>query len=53
MAAPEGPEAVTGVDGDGEAASRDTIGRLQGRIEVDVVKIFDEAAKEGRVAAVV
>jgi hypothetical protein len=53
MSAPEGPEALTGVDGDGEAGWRDAIGRVQGRSEVDVVKEFDEAAEEGRVAAVV
>ena len=53
MAAFEEQRAVTTVDVEGEAAWRDAIGGLKGGLEVDFAIIFNKAANEGRVAAVV
>jgi hypothetical protein len=53
MAASEGHEAVLGGDREGEAAFRDAIGGLHGRQEEAFAHLSDEAAEEGRIAAVV
>ena len=53
MAASKDHDGAAGVDGKGEAGLRDAIGGLQRRFEMDGVESLDEAAEEGRVAAVV